>query len=256
MTNSFTINDRCSGTGRSSLHGFHRTTRSVPVFRDGPGSQKAPRAGVVLSLIPRSLSGIDGDSLGPCGRKTDCLLRQSDIDQLFPRSGCRSHCRQEKKVALWVATSSAADQRGMAVDCPFHHAADYCFGEQVLHTYSSTRALCESGGYLPQQRNRVRTAGSADRITLLRSAPLTGLLLGLGRQPCGDAVFRTLLAEVLFADAGNGFRGCRDYSASSTRTVVAINPDPGSVVGGGVFFGQSKCNMVTVLLHCRGLAGR
>src|SRR5450631_485586 len=166
MTITFTINDRRSGTGRSSLHGFYRITRSVVVSSDGFACQTAARVGVVLPFIPRSLSRIDGDSLGPCARKTDRLLRQSDIDQFFPRSGCRSHCRQEKKVALWMAASSAADQRGMAVDRAFHHAADYCFGEQVLHPYSSTRALCKSGGYLPQQRNRVRTAGSADRIAV------------------------------------------------------------------------------------------
>ena len=54
----------------------------------------------------------------------------------------------------------------MAVDCPFHHAADDCLGEQVLHTDSSTRALCKPGGYFRQQRDRVRTAGPADRIAL------------------------------------------------------------------------------------------
>src|SRR5271165_4075548 len=118
-----------------SLHGIDRITRSALVRSDGFACQTAARAGVVLSLISRSLSRIDGDSLGACGRKTDRLLRQSDVDQFFPRSGCRSDSRQEKEVTLWMAASSTADQRGVAVDCPFRHAADYCFGEQVLYTF-------------------------------------------------------------------------------------------------------------------------
>ena len=44
----------------------------------------------------------------------------------------RFSARRESR--FWMAASSAADQRRMAVDCPFHHAADDGFGKQVLHT--------------------------------------------------------------------------------------------------------------------------
>ena len=146
-----------------------------------------------LSLIPCSLSRIDGDSLGARGRATDRLLRQPDADQLIPRSGPRRDRRQEKKVALWMAARTAADQRYVAVDRPFRHAANYRIREQVLHPRSSTRTLCEPRRNLHQQRNRVRPAGSTHRVDLRSSPAVAGLLLGPGRQPCRHALFRALL---------------------------------------------------------------
>jgi hypothetical protein len=151
---------------KEKLHGFYRITRSVVVSSDRFAGQTAARAGIVLSVICGSLSRIDGDSLGACGCKTDRLLRQSDVDQFFPGSGGRSDRREDKKIALWMAAGFGADQRCMAVGRPFRHDADGFLGEQVLHVYSSTRALYMPGGYLRQQRNRVHTPGSAHRITV------------------------------------------------------------------------------------------
>ena len=51
----------------------------------------------------------------------------------FSWPGYWSNRRQEEKIALWLAANSAAHQRSMAVNCPFHHAANYCFGAQVLY---------------------------------------------------------------------------------------------------------------------------
>jgi hypothetical protein len=69
-------------------------------------------------------------------------------------------------------------------------------------------------------------------------------------------MFRAFLVEALFADAWNGLGGFRDNSASSAKAVVAGDPNSGSVDRWGIFFGRFGRNLVTVLLHRRGFAGR
>ena len=157
--------------------------------------------------------------------------------------GVGSDRGEDKKVAVWMAASSAADQRCMAADCPFHHAADV-----LPRRAGSTHLRPQLVRYVSLVgifvSNAIVFVPLGQRIgSLFEALPaFTRLLLGLGRQPCGDAVFRCFLAEVLFADAGNGIRGFRRSFCCFRAGSGCDQSRSWFCRWRGVFFGQSECS--------------